>query len=189
MGDFNFDPYIGIDIGYMKVDYPDETNPYSDYIPDSFKVFDLSVGARLHRHLGFELGFFKTLEEEKGYQARILGTDITGKVGTQYYGYYADLIGYVPIGNSDGEDTGFEFLGSLGIGRIHAKAKVEAGPDLPIFGTSSKAKDSMVRYSLGGQYTVSEQFTVKMVLHYLSFDLDKQAKDGQIIDLGLRYSF
>src|ERR1700693_2037350 len=72
--EFFFKPYVGADYQYTSVNFknvPGTAYNYGSFFADSCSGGDVHIGARVHKNLGFELGYSDTLSESK---SSILGT-------------------------------------------------------------------------------------------------------------------
>jgi len=186
-------PYIGIGTGVLAADYSD-VQGNEPYVADRFNTFYLNAGLRLHKYFGVEFGVFRSLKEDKRYAARrpIDGqvVDVSGTTKTQYDGYYADLVGYLPLSYLTEKESNLEFIGAIGFGRV----SVDWIPDqnsggLLVFGRSGKDDDTGVRYSIGGQYHISDRFSAKALFRYISIDFGDEVNDAQLLDIGIDYKF
>jgi len=179
-------PYIGIGTGVLAADYSSEQG-YEPFVADRFNTFYLNAGMRLHKYFGVEFGVFRSLKEDKRYQTGALGS---GTTKTQYDGYYADLVGYLPLSYLTEKESNLEFIGAIGFGRV----SVDWIPDqnsggLLVFGRSGKDDDTGVRYSIGGQYHISDRFSAKALFRYISIDFGEEVNDAQLLDIGIDYKF
>jgi len=115
---FYFKPYVGADYQYASVSYKDISGTpynYGDIFADSFNGGDVHIGARVHKYLGFEAGYFDTTHESK---STILGTTASSSVKLD--GWTFDAMGYLPLGDSQK----FELIGTAGVARTTASGSV-----------------------------------------------------------------
>jgi opacity protein-like surface antigen len=198
VGELELRPYISASIGHSFIDVSAD-NQYKRYIADEFPVFTLNAGFRLHDYIGVEAGVFRSLKKDADYGGEISGNPMSGSTSTHYYGYYADLTGYLPLSYITEEKSNLEFLGSIGFSNVtikwEATANIEGMPStfaaesFRAFGADSKDDDNAVRYGLGVQYHISESFSAKAMFRYIDVDFDGGVSGGQIVDIGVDYKF
>jgi len=182
-------PYIGIGTGILAADFNDDGS-YEDAVADRFNSFYLNAGLRLHKYFGVEFGVFRSLKEDKRYRSEPRsGTVITGTSKTQYDGYYADLVGYLPLSYFTEEESNLEFIGAIGFGRVSVDWSSNTDAGLLAFGSDGKDDDTGVRYSIGGKYHISDRFSAKALFRYISIDFDDTVNDAQLLDIGIDYKF
>ena len=188
--DFEIRPYVGAHIGYMSVDYNEES-PYKDVVAENFRVYGVNAGLSLHRYLSVELGVFRSLEEDRGFTAMpVSGSTITGKATTDLYGYHLDVLGRLPISVLMDSDLKLDLLGAIGYGKIEAEWKAGGStPRLPVFGDGVKDDDTSVRYSLGVEYHISDRFSARATVRYIDIDFGDTVDSTQLVDIGLNYNF
>ena len=201
VGELELRPYISASIGHSFIDV--SVDPvYEPFIADEFPVFTLSAGIRLHDYIGVEAGVFRSLKKDVDYETtlgRNPPINVNGSTSTHYYGYYADLTGYLPLSYITEEESNLEFLGSIGFSNVtikwEATANIEGMPatfaaeSFRAFGADSKDDDNAVRYGLGVQYHISESFSARAMFRYIDVDFDGGVRGGQIVDVGVGYNF
>jgi len=178
-------PYIGIGTGVLAADFNDDGS-YEHAVADRFNSFYLNAGLRLHKYFGVEFGVFRSLKEDKPYRP-IPGSSVTAS--TQYDGYYADLVGYLPLSYFTEEESNLEFIGAIGFGRVSVDWSSNTDAGLLAFGSDGKDDDTGVRYSIGGKYHISDRFSAKALFRYISIDFDDTVNDAQLLDIGIDYKF
>jgi hypothetical protein len=179
--DFFFKPYVGADYQYTGVNYEEDiagTGINGDDIAnDSLHGVNLHVGARVHKHLGFEAGYLWSDEADKN---NVLGTGINTK--TSVKGFTFDALGYLPV-----DDAGrLELIGTVGIS--HLKGEVEASA--PGLATGSvDDTETKPRFGGGAQYWLTDHLNVRGLVRYQSADFDGTVKDAVTANLGLNFQF
>lgn len=185
-GDFEVRPYVGVDLGYLFVDYASD-NIFGKYLADRLFTVDLQLGARLHRYFGFELGVFKAATGDKSGMGMLVSNQPPAPYATEVdaKGAYFDLLGYYQFSEEEEPDTGLEFIGSIGIARISAEGRIVRGPAIPLLDDT----DTAIRYGLGAQYRFSDTLTMRALYRYHDVDFNDLVGHAESINLGVRYSF
>jgi opacity protein-like surface antigen len=140
---------------------------------------------RPHKNLGFELGYFRMLEESKNVAsgATIGANTITTaafRTDLETQGITLDVLGYAPIHEK------FELIGTAGATWTTADITV----DIPGIGSTSD-DDSEFGFRIGGgaQYMLTEQLNLRGLARYQTADFDGLADNVITYTLGLNYSF
>jgi len=176
---FFFNPYVGADYQYSSISYeaiPGTPYSYSDFFADSFNGGDVHVGARIHRYLGFEVGYFDNASSSK---SNILGTSVGSSV--KFDGWTLDALGYFPLGESDK----FELIGLAGVARTTGKSSLTASS--AVEGASSTETES--RVGGGAEYWITSKINVRGMLVYQSADFEGVDNHIGIARLGVNYQF
>ena len=177
--DFFFKPYVGADYQYTSVDFknvPGTAYNYGSVFADSFSGGDVHIGARVHKYLGFELGYSDTLSESK---SSILGT--TASSSARIDAWTLDAMGYLPVG----ESQKFELIGDLGI------ARTEATGSVTVSGTrySESGFEYRPRAGLGAQYWLTGNLNVRGLVYYQDASFHSTVNDAIVGSLGVNWQF
>ena len=177
---FFFKPYVGADYQYISASYKDNIGGTGvsggDLYADSFNGGDIHIGARVHKYLGFETGYFDTAHSS---QSNILGTTV--KSSAKLDGWTLDAMGYLPIG----ESQKFELIGTFGIARTTASGSARVN------GTTYSENGSETKGRIGGgaEYWLTDNLNLRGLVRYQGADFGGFANDVIITSLGLNYQF
>ena len=176
---FFFKPYVGADYEYFSANYKDVPGTgvnYDDIFSDSFNGGDVHVGARVHKYLGFEAGYFDTASSNK---SGLLGT--TASSSARIDGWTLDALGYLPLGDSQK----FELIGTVGLARTTAKGSVT------ISGTpySANGSETKGRIGAGAEYWLTDNLNVRGLVRYQDADFGGLANNVIVTSLGLNWQF
>lgn len=177
--DFFFKPYIGADYQYTDVNFTNISGTpynYGDVFADSFSGGDVHIGARVHKNLGFELGYSDTLSESK---SNILGS--TASSSSRIDAWTLDAMGYLPLGASQK----FELIGDLGMARTNATGSVT------ISGTrySESGFEYRPRAGVGAQYWLTDNLNVRGLVYYQDASFHSTVNDAIVGSLGVNWQF
>lgn len=169
--DFFFKPYVGADYDQVHVDY---AHGNDDVLEDNLNGGDVHVGARIHKYLGFELGYLDTL---KGKDSNVLGTGVDSK--TNVKGGTFDALGYYPIYDK------VELIGTVGVSVLTADAKLSAGgPSLNLNKTETKP-----RIGAGAQYWLTDNLNARAIVRYQDADFSDTVNNAIVSSIGINYQF
>lgn len=176
---FYFKPYVGADYENFSINYnslPGTAFNYGDFYSDSLDGGDVHVGARVHKYLGFEAGYFDTASQSK---SNILGTTASSSIKSN--GGTLDAMGYLPIGDAQK----FELIGTAGVAYTTAKIS------LNFSGAASSASKSETKGRIGGgaQYWITDNLNIRGLVRYQDADFDGIANNVVISSLGLNWQF
>lgn len=180
---FFFKPYIGADYQYSAVNYKDigaTQYNYGDILADSFSGGDIHIGARVHKNLGFEAGYYANISENK---SGILGT--TAVSTAKFDGGTLDALGYLPL-DSSGK---FELIGTAGLAITHATATGSINISGTIYSASTSKTETEGRIGVGAEYWLTENLNVRGLVRYQSADLGGIANDAIVSSLGVNWQF
>lgn len=177
--DFFFKPYIGADYQHINASYkdvPGTSYSYGDFFADSFNGGNVHAGLRIHKNIGFEGGYFSTLNENK---SAVLGT--TASSSAKLKGWTIDAMGYLPLGASQK----FELIGTAGIARTTASGSVT------ISGISYYENGSETKGRIGGgaQYWFTDNLNIRGIIRYQGADFGGTANNMIIANLGANWQF
>lgn len=180
---FFFKPYLGADYQYTSVSYQDiGTTGYSygDIFANSFNGGNVHIGARVHKNLGLEVGYFDNASESK---SSILGTTATSSVKLD--GWTFDALGYLPLG----ESQRFELIGTAGVAITSAKAKGSITISGTTYSGFASKTETEGRFGAGAQYWLTDHLNVRGLVRYQSADLGGVADSAIVSTLGLNWQF
>lgn len=177
--DFFFKPYVGADYQYSKYGNEDFGGAKSDDIIDtSLHGANIHVGARVHKNLGFELGYAQSQTGEKQNAAVVvagLGTFPIGKTEVQTKAFVADVLGYYSITPKT------ELIGTFGVS--YTKAELSA------LGLSVDEKEWKPRIGTGAQYWFTDNLNARGLVRYQGANFDDSVDNAVTASLGLNYQF
>jgi len=176
---FFFKPTVGLDYQFSSVSYKDISGTafnYGDFLADSFNGGDVHIGARVHKYLGFEAGYFDNASSSK---SNLLGT--TASSSAKFNGWTLDAMGYLPLG----ESQKFELIGTVGVARI------SADDSTTVSGTtySESGHETKGRIGAGAQYWLTDNLNIRGILRYQDADFSGAIKDVVIASLGVNWQF
>lgn len=159
-----FKPYVGADFERYSWDYDyDDDYGYNPdvVLEDKFNNYNFHLGARVHKHLGVEVGYGISSSEKKTV------TDSDGnelsKVDLQFKGWNLDLLGYLPLG----EEERFELIATTGVARTKAEA------DGHLLGRQpTDVTETGWRLGGGFQYYFTDYLSARMLARYHSYSGD-----------------
>lgn len=80
---FYFKPYVGAEYQHTIVDYASVDGiSFDDVYEDNFNGGGIYLGARIHDHLGVEIGYNRTTSEDVN---NVLGTGVQARAGLARY--------------------------------------------------------------------------------------------------------
>ena len=177
---FFFKPYVGADYQYTSISYNDvtisgTTYNFSDLFANSLNGGDVHIGARVHKNLGFEAGYFNTASESK---SNLLGTTASSSIKME--GETFDALTYVPIG----ESQKFELIATLGVSLIKASVSITGG------GVTYSDSNTAIRARIGAgaQYWLTDNINVNGIVRYQDSGF-AGVQDAIVSSLGLNYQF
>lgn len=177
---FFFKPYVGAEYQHTVVDYATlEGIDFDDVYEDNFNGGAIYVGARVHDHLGVEVGYSRTTEEDVN---NVLGTGVNTSLKLQ--SFTLDLLGYYPMG----EAQKVELIGAVGIARTKAEAEIDA----TTIGFSTARDDeteTKLRLGAGAQYEFAEDWNLRGMVRWQDADFDDAADNAYTFSLGVNYTF
>lgn len=164
---FFFKPNIGLDYGISKADI---NGDLGKVLEDAFNTTGLSLGARVHKNLGFEVNYSKSSKEEKSTN--------TTQSETSYKSIGVDGIYYAPL------LKGIEFFSTAGFAKYDFKVK---GP-----GGKVSENDIAPRLGVGLNYNINDSFALQTSVKHSFVDI--KSSEGDInglneLKVGFRYSF
>lgn len=182
-----FKPYVGADIERLGVDYKASGGiDYSEIYEDSFMNYNLHVGARIHKHMGIELGYSKSSEENKDLGSTTVGgLGVAGDMDVKFSGFNFDVLGYYPLN----KDETLELIGSAGLARWKADAKLNVTAGTTSDSFKDDTSDTMLRAGVGAQYHFSDNLSTRGMLRYMSADFEDTVDNAISFGIGLNYRF
>jgi hypothetical protein len=176
---FFFKPYVGADYQYSSVDYKDIAGTnigYGDIFADSFNGGDVHIGARVHKYLGFEAGYFDTASSSK---SNILGTSLSSSA--KFNGWTLDAMGYLPLG----ESQKFELIGLAGVARTTASGSITVNS----VAYSASGSETKGRVGGGAEYWLTDNLNLRGTVVYQGADFGGIADDVIIASIGVNWQF
>jgi len=167
-----FKPYVGIDYQYTAINYK---NGNDAVLADNLSGGDIHFGAKVHNNFGLEIGYFDNKEENK---SNVLGSGFG--TSAKISGWTLDALGYLPIG----ESKRFELIGTVGVARTEAEAKVSAPGIASISDTETE-----LRFGGGAQYKLTDSLNLRSIVRYQTFDFDDTGSNAVIASIGFNYEF
>ncbi len=179
-----FAPYVGADIERWNLNYDDPIvgGEISDAaLDDKFNFYNFHAGARVHRHLGFELGYGFSSEETKG------------DYDLEFKGWNFDIMGYMPLD----EEERFDLIITTGVARIKFEPEgptVTVGPvkvgTVNLGNIEIGPKDeteTILRGGFGFQYRLMEALSARLLTRY--WDSSSFGASGWNMGVGLNFHF
>lgn len=177
---FYFKPYVGAEYQHTIVDYASVDGiSFDDVYEDNFNGGSIYLGARIHDHLGIEVGYNRTTSEDVD---NVLGTGVNTSLKLQSFTF--DLMGYYPVD----EAQKLELIGSVGLARTKAEAEIDA---TAIGFTSARddTTETKLRLGAGAQYEFAEDWNMRGMLRWQDADFEDSADNAYIFSLGVNYTF
>jgi hypothetical protein len=176
--DFFFKPYVGADYQFSKYGNEDLSALFGagvqtdDIVDTNLHGGNIHVGARVHKNLGFELGYFQT---EKANKSNVLGSGLD--TGIKITGGTLDALGYYPITNQ------VELIGTVGVS--YAKGELSGSA----FTAPSDETEWKPRIGGGAQYWFTDNLNARGLVRYQGADFDNSVDNAVVTSLGLNYQF
>lgn len=123
------------------------------------------AGARLNKNLGVEFGL-GFLGNQTGFSSKVKNI-------------YADILGYMPIQN-----TNFELIGTVGIGSLYATPN-----DTSYFRRTTSVGLATLRAGVGAQYNIDQNWGVRAMARYQIVHVGVGSVDDVSGTLGVVYTF
>lgn len=181
-------PYFGLEGAVGEVKYGDEID--KELFSKKNKRAGIFAGLQFNQYVGLEAFYHIGNTKEKTISETI--TDYTSmklKDTANFNAYGLDLMGYIPVGKA------VDIVLGLGYGWYDFKGKV----DLNIYNSSveenyeikfkGKDKSEAVRFTLGTQFLLNDNWAVRLLGRYADFSSDDAIKNIMEVSLGLRYMF
>ena len=132
-----FQPYVGL--GYVRTQADFKTIggiDYSEIYANGYNSINIFAGTRIHKHLGFELGYSHSDSQNVTKNFTLWGAGWQGQTDTKLKAYTLDALGYFPLP----KNNKIELIGLLGLG--HYKADVKYTLTVGALSASDKASIS-----------------------------------------------
>ena len=185
-------PYIGFDLQLTSLEYTDNFNlggglalDGDAILEDQFYGGKIHVGIRPSKRLGLELGYFRTLEEDKDIAAGTLvgpGTVAATAFSTDFLlqGITLDAMSYWPLGSEER----FELIGSAGVSWTIADFALNVPGS-----TRSEVDESEfgLRAGLGAQAHINDRLNIRGLAQYQTADFDGLIDNMWVYSLGMNY--
>lgn len=165
-------PYVGLDYNFNDVNVDSGSG-----IPDSYSSLNPYLGLEFNKYIALEGGYFQSAEESENVSIPLLGT---GETNLKLKGWYADVIGSLPI------NPQVDILGLVGYGQ----AKFTG--DIDIAGTSVNVDSDNVdmwRFGGGASYNITDNVRVRGLVRYITLDEDSGLDDAFQYSAGVNYRF
>jgi len=175
---FFFKPYVGADYQYTSVNFnsvPGTAYNYGDFFADSFNGGDVHVGARVHKNLGFEVGYFDTASSSQSFSP-------TASSSAKLDGWTLDAMGYLPVDDAHK----FELIGTAGIARTTASGSITISGTTYSLGSGSETK---ARVGAGAEYWITDSLNVRGLVRWQDADFGGAVNNAVIASLGLNWQF
>lgn len=169
---FFFLPTLGVDYQYTQTDYQGnfKASPASkdSVLEDSIHGGNLHAGARIHKYVGYEIGYSLSDDAEKSVGA--------SKSTANVRGWNADLMGYIPVGGNT------ELIATAGVSRLRGEFIVPGAGKIV-------DHENKARVGGGAQYWLTDKVNVRGIVRWQDADF-KGATDGAIVsNVGVNYQF
>ncbi|NKC11573.1 MAG: outer membrane beta-barrel protein [Gammaproteobacteria bacterium] len=169
--DFYFKPYVGAEYQHTVIDYATlEGIDFDDVFENNFNGGAIYLGARIHDHLGVEVGYNRTTEEDVN---NVLGTGANTSLKLQ--SFTLDLLGYYPVDEAEK----LELIGAVGLARTEAEAEIDATS----IGFSSARGDETeikLRLGAGAQYEFVQDWNLRVMVRWQDADFEDSADNAYI---------
>lgn len=167
-----FKPYVGVDVEYVNIDYQSVNGvDLGTILAEEVINFNGHVGARLHKHLGIEVGYSQSTSENES----IAGVDTEVELS----GFNVDALGYLPIT----KDRKLELIGTAGI------TVLEGSLVIPGSGAQDDETDTTWRVGTGLNYKFTDNFSARALVRYTDVDFDDVADNLVSFGIGVNYQF
>lgn len=169
--EFFFKPYVGADYQYNYYGNEDfGAGVKSDDIMDTgLHGGNIHAGARVHKYLGAEFGYFQTQEGSKDLAAGI-------ESNVKIKGATLDVLGYLPVAERA------ELIGTVGVS--YAKA------DMDVTGLGSDNESEWKpRLGAGAQYWLTDNLNARGLLRYQWADFKDSVDNAVIASIGVNWQF
>ncbi|MCD8566375.1 MAG: porin family protein [Alphaproteobacteria bacterium] len=181
-----FQPYIGFDLQRNHVSYADDSVGgvsfnWGEGLEDNLDGLNIHVGNRFNKHVGLELGYFRTKEESKTFDL-LPATPVTSKVMLQ--GVTLDALGYIPVTPNDK----LELIGTAGVSYSWVDVELDTGA-LGLGTLKDDEGEFGFRAGAGAQFNITDNLNVRGLARYQSADFDGVADNIWVYTVGLNYSF
>lgn len=185
-------PYIGFDLQLTSLEYTDNFSlggglalDGDSILEDQFYGGKIHVGIRPSKRLGLELGYFRTLEEDKDIAAGTLvgpGTVAATAFSTDFllHGITLDALSYWPIGSEER----FELIGSAGVSWTVADFALNVPGSTR---TEVDESEFGLRAGLGGQAHINDRLNIRGLAQYQTADFDGLIDNMWIYSIGMNY--
>lgn len=171
-GGFYFKPYVGANYDQYHVNY---SSGNDGIFSDNLNGGDIHIGARVHKYLSFEGGYFDTAYSDK---SGVLGTNIN--TSAKLDGWNADILGYLPLDDAQR----FELIGTVGVARTKAKGTASAVSSITLSDTETKG-----RIGAGGQFWITDKLNVRALVRYQDADFKNTIDNVVVTSIGLNWQF
>ena len=167
-----FEPHIGLAYEYVSADLKTQTLgsnafiDYDNYLEDAYHGYNVSLGARIHNRIGFEISRFQSIEEsvDAGRLNNMQGgIGCPAEVDSEFSGVNYDLMYFYRFKKK------WEWMFSAGIADWDFDINVNPG-NREACTSVQDGGDTFGRYGLGLQYHVSKRFVIRGLAHYLDTD-------------------
>lgn len=183
-----FRPYIGVDGAIGEIKYEDEEAKF--LFNKSLKRLGVFGGLQFNQYIGLE-AFYNTgnVKDKKHSTSFTEFSDLGIKDSLDFTSYGLDLLGYLPVHQS------VDIILGLGYGWYKFDAKIDAEFTSYSAGVNEtlklklKEKDEAIRFSLGAQYLINDNWALRILGRYADFSDGDVIKNMMEVSLGLRYTF
>ena len=171
--DWFFKPYVGADYQFGHYGNEDFGSGVKsdDLMKTNLNGGNVHIGARVHKYLGVELGYFQT---EEGNKDNILGSGLDSKVKIK--GGTLDLMGYVPVAPKT------ELIGTVGVSYSKADLSIPS----VVSGSENEWKP---RVGGGAQYWITDNLNARALVRYQGADFDKSVDNAVVATAGINWQF
>jgi len=179
---FFFQPYVGVGYTRANVDFGTSDGvDWSNHVPKDYNAFNIFAGSRIHKHLGFELGYTHSDEPSR----TTTGAGGSVNIKTKVKAYTFDALGYLPLPVNEK----VELIGSIGVGEYKMDTNLRVNlVGLGLGTASDRTNETALRLGLGAQYFITDNINVRGMYRYVN--LDKGMLDGaNTFSLDISYSF
>lgn len=178
---FAFQPYIGFDLQHTRMSYDNYDDGvfafnWDEGIADNLNGANIHVGARVHEHIGVELGYFRTQEKSKSFE---LLPGVQDSSDVQLSGLTLDALAYLPVTER------VDLIATAGVSRIKAELDGTIGG----VAFSDDESEFGFRAGAGAQVGLTDRLNLRGLVRYQQADFDDVADHALTYSAGLNYGF
>ena len=173
---FFFKPYVGADYQYSHFGSKTDSATglkTSDFVDLGLNGGNVHIGARVHKNLGFELGYQQTEDSKKN---DILGSGLNAKV--HYSSETFDVLGYWPVTEK------VDLIGTAGVSNSHIKASYTG-----ILNETDKDSEIKPRIGVGAQYAITDNLNMRGIVRYQEASFGSSVDNAVVGNVGLNWQF
>lgn len=184
----NLHPYLGVEGALGKNKYTEDGDDF--LFSKDMRRFGLFGGLQFNQYVGLEGFYHFGKMKDKTHSAEVTEfITLTAKDSLDFSAYGFDLMGYIPIREKIDIILGvgygwYDFDVKMGLAFYNSTVEKAYKGRL-----KGKVKDEAVRFSLGTQFLLTDNWSVRLLGRYMDFSDGDAIKSMMELSLGLRYMF